>query len=47
MLYLVEEGSHVKEGDLLVGLDTAKLEEQKIAQQITVLNSEASYVRAR
>jgi len=47
VLFLVEEGSRVKKGELLVGLDTSKLEEQKIAQQITVLNSESSYVRAR
>ena len=47
ILALVPEGTNVKVGDLLVELDTSTLEDQKVSQQITVLNAEASFVRAR
>ncbi|MFO7898947.1 MAG: efflux RND transporter periplasmic adaptor subunit [Planctomycetota bacterium] len=47
ILFLVPEGIQAKKGDLLVELDSSRLEEQKNQQQITVLNSEAAFIRAR
>jgi HlyD family secretion protein len=47
ILYVVPEGIDVKKGDLLIKLDASDLEDQKMQQQITVLNAEASYIRAR
>jgi HlyD family secretion protein len=46
ILYLIDEGTDVKKGDLLVELDASDLEESKISQQITVQNAEASLVSA-
>ena len=47
IIYLIEEGSHVKKGDLLVELDSSDLQEDKISQDIEVQNAEASYIDAR
>ncbi len=47
ILWLIEEGVNVQEGDLLVELDASALEESKVDQQIRVMNSEAAYIRAR
>ena len=47
ILSIVPEGTRVKEGDLLVELDTATLEENRINQEITVQNAEAAYIEAR
>ena len=47
IIYLVPEGTQVKEGDLLVELDASQLQDQLIAQQISVDNAEASFIRAR
>ncbi len=47
IIWLIEEGKHVQEGDLLVELDASKLEDNRVDQQIRVQNAEASYVRAR
>ena len=47
ILWLIEEGVSVNKGDRLVDLDSSKLEEQKVQQQIVVLNAEAGYIRAR
>lgn len=47
ILSLVAEGIVVEKGTLLVELDASQLEEQKAAQQITVINAEAAFVRAR
>jgi len=47
ILFLVPEGIDVKKGDLLVELDSSRLQEEKSQQQITVLNSEAAFIRAR
>jgi len=47
ILWLIEEGTHVKKGDLLVELDASALEEGKVDQQIRVMNSEAAFIRAR
>ena len=47
LIYLVPEGTQVTKGDLLVELDGSRLEDDRIQQQISVDNSEASFVRAR
>jgi HlyD family secretion protein len=47
ILFLVAEGTNVKAGDLLVELDSSRLAEDTTQQQITVLNSEATFIRAR
>jgi len=44
---LIPEGTQVKAGDELVQLDASPLEDAKTQQQITVLNAEAAYIRAR
>jgi HlyD family secretion protein len=47
ILSLVEEGTRVKEGDLLVELDASKLLDEKIDQQIRVQNADAAFVGER
>jgi len=47
IIFLVDEGVRVKKGDLLVELDTSKLQDTKINQQIQVQNAEANFIRAR
>ncbi len=47
ILYLIDEGVRVKKGDLLLELDSSRLLDEKNQQQITVLNSEAAFIRAR
>lgn len=47
IIFLVEEGSRVKKGDLLVELDSSKLQDLKIDQQIKVQNAEANFIRSR
>ncbi len=47
IIYLVEEGTPVKKGDLLVELDSSKLQDTKVNQQIQVQNAEANFIRAR
>jgi HlyD family secretion protein len=47
IIFLVEEGTRAKKGDLLVELDTSKLLDKKIDQEIRVQNAEASYISAR
>jgi len=47
ILTLVEEGTRVKKGDLLVELDGSALLDAKIDQQIRVQNTEAAFVGAR
>ncbi|MCK4625267.1 MAG: efflux RND transporter periplasmic adaptor subunit [Phycisphaerae bacterium] len=47
ILYLIAEGVNVKKDDLLVELDSSRLLDQKNQQQITVLNSDAGFIRAR
>jgi HlyD family secretion protein len=47
ILFLIEEGTNVKEGDLLVELDASKLVDAKIDQQIQVENAEAAFIGAR
>ncbi|MCD6365697.1 MAG: efflux transporter periplasmic adaptor subunit, partial [Planctomycetes bacterium] len=47
IISLVDEGVIVKKGDLLMELDSSDLIERKETQEITVTNSEASYISAR
>jgi HlyD family secretion protein len=47
ILWIIEEGTQVKEGDLLVKLDASQLEDNLFSQQIKVQNSEALYVNSR
>jgi len=47
ILSLVEEGTNVKQGELLVELDVSNLLDGKVDQQIRVQNAEASFIRAR
>ena len=47
ILSLVAEGTKVKEGDLLVELDSSQLIDSQNEQEIRVQNSESSYVRSR
>jgi len=47
IIWIIEEGKHVKKGDLLVELDSSKRKDELLEQQIRVKNAEASYIRAR
>ncbi|MCC6696487.1 MAG: efflux RND transporter periplasmic adaptor subunit [Candidatus Hydrogenedentes bacterium] len=47
ILYIIPEGSQVKEGDLLVELDASKLQDGLVDQEIRTQNAEASFVNAR
>lgn len=47
ILYLIEEGTRVKKGDLLVELDASDLIDARVDQQIRVQNAEASFIGAR
>ena len=47
IIYLVEEGTMVKEGDLLVELDVSDVEEQRIEREIKVENADAAMIGAR
>jgi len=47
IINLVDEGTRVEEGDLLVELDASRLEDERVDQQIRVQNAEAAFVRAR
>lgn len=47
ILSLVEEGKEVKEGDLLVVLDTSSLEDRENAGEIAVQNAEAALTTAK
>lgn len=47
IIYLVDEGSRVKKGDLLVELDASALLDKKIDQEILVEKAQASYISAR
>ncbi len=47
ILYLIPEGARVEKGDLLVELDTSRLQDQFIEQQIQTQNAEAAFIRAR
>jgi HlyD family secretion protein len=47
IIFLIDEGTRVKKGDLLVELDASQLIDQKIDQEIQVQNAEASFISAR
>lgn len=47
ILWLIEEGTTVEKGDLLVELDSSSLQDQEAQQQISVQNAEAAFIRAR
>ncbi len=47
ILSLIDEGSHVEEGDLLCELDSADLVDRKFSREISVRNAEAAYVKAK
>ena len=47
IISLVDEGTRVKKGDLLVELDSSKLVDERIDHQIRVQNAEAAFVGAR
>ncbi len=47
ILYLIPEGTRVKQGDLLVQLDSSGLQDEKVDQEIRVQNADAAFVRAR
>ena len=47
IIYLIDEGQHVKKGDLLVELDSSKLQDAMVNQQIQVQNAEANYIGTR
>jgi len=47
ILYLIQEGTAVKAGELLVELDATDLEDRRIEQAITVENAEAAFIRSR
>jgi len=46
ILYLIKEGTVVKQKELLVELDASQLLDQKIDQQIMVQNAEAAFIKA-
>ncbi len=46
ILFLVNEGTQVKKGELLVELDASNLIDQRVSQQIQVINAEANNVNA-
>lgn len=47
VLYLIDEGSLVEEGDLLCELDTKEIADNKVQQEISVQNAYASYTKAQ
>lgn len=47
VLSLVDEGKYVKEGELLVELDSSALEESRVEQQIRVENAESLMIQSR
>ncbi|MBU0637236.1 MAG: efflux RND transporter periplasmic adaptor subunit [Planctomycetes bacterium] len=47
LIYLVPEGTEVEQGTLLVELDASSLNDQKVEQEISVQNAEASFIEAR
>lgn len=47
VVWLIEEGTVVKEGDLLMELDASQFKEDRIEQEIKVQNSEAALIQAQ
>ena len=46
IIYVIDEGSVVEEGELLIELDSSDLQDRLVDQQIQVENTEADYVSA-
>lgn len=47
IIFLVEEGTLLNEGDLVVELDVSQLADELVAQEIEVKNAEAAFTKAR
>jgi len=47
IIFLIEEGTRVKKGDILVELDASGMQDDKINQEISVQNAEAAFISAR
>lgn len=47
ILWIIPEATQVKKGELLIQLDSSKLEDNKVQQQTSVLNAEAAFIRVR
>ncbi|MBN2325966.1 MAG: efflux RND transporter periplasmic adaptor subunit [Candidatus Omnitrophica bacterium] len=47
IIYLIPEGTRVKEGELLIELDASQLIDDRVEQNIKVQNAEAAYIQAR
>jgi len=47
ILYLIPEGKQVQKDDLLLELDSSRLQDARNQQQIVVMNAEAAYIHAR
>jgi HlyD family secretion protein len=47
ILWIIDEGTHVKAGDMLIELDSSELADRKIDQEIRVQNSRALYINSR
>ena len=47
LIYLIPEGTRVEEGQLLAELDSSKLKDDRVEQEIKVDNAEAEFIRAR
>ncbi len=47
IVYIVDEGTKVKKGDLLMELDSSTLTNNQVDQEIQVLNAKASYIDAK
>ena len=47
LIYLIPEGTRVDEGQLLAELDSSKLRDDRVEQEIKVDNAQAEFIRAR
>jgi HlyD family secretion protein len=47
LIYLIPEGTRVEEGQLLAELDSSKLKDDRVEQEIKVDNAEAAFIQAR
>ncbi len=47
IIYLIEEGTKVKKGDLLLELDASSLSDTKLNQEISLKKAESSYITAK
>ena len=47
LIYLIPEGTPVEEGQLLAELDSSKLKDDRVEQEIKVDNAEAAFIQAR